>query len=175
MHSLLARLQNKFIEAFADSSAYRDCVQGTLRYIDRSNQLHGEASTKLMGPKPGTLLQMAEHFPLCSAGGHGVGPPTVTAEVSLPGERRTSSKRRPALLVARSSRRRTSFPLVPGQRAHGPGVAKDLGLTKTNGLTNRTPVIDLSPKLRRRYARVFGSVDGLDQSAKVVDSLKQIS
>jgi hypothetical protein len=83
MHSSLALLKNSFIEAFADGSAYRGCEQGTLRYIDKSNNYTAEATTKLLGPKPGILLQMAEHFPHCSAGGRGVRPPTVTAEVSF--------------------------------------------------------------------------------------------
>jgi hypothetical protein len=119
---------------------------------------------------------MAEHFPHCSAGGRGVRPPTVTAEVV---SRRTEDVFLKTPLLSLSQRffapEKLNPSCVPGSRAHGRGIGKELDRTKTNGLTSRTPVIGLSPKLRRRYARVLGAVDGLDQSAKVVDSLKKIS
>ena len=109
MHSSLALLTNSFIEAFAGGSANRGCEQGTLRYIDKSNNYidksnnyTGEATKNILGPKPGILLQMAEHFPHCSAGGRGVRPPTVNLRSEF--SRRTKDvflKTPPALLVAR--------------------------------------------------------------------------
>jgi hypothetical protein len=116
MHSSLALLTNSFIEAFAGGSANRGCEQGTLRYIDKSNSYTdksnnyidksnnytGEATKNILGPKPGILLQMAEHFPHCSAGGRGVRPPTVNLRSEF--SRRTKDvflKTPPALLVAR--------------------------------------------------------------------------
>jgi hypothetical protein len=116
MHSSLAPLTKSFIEAFAGGSANRGCEQGTLRYIDKSNSYidksnnyidksnnyTGEATKNILGPKPGILLQMAEHFPHCSAGGRGVRPPTVNLRSEF--SRRTKDvflKTPPALLVAR--------------------------------------------------------------------------
>jgi hypothetical protein len=100
MHSSLALLRNSFIEAFADGSTNRGCEQGTLRYIVRSTTTQVKPLRNFLGPRPGTLLQMAEHFPHCSAGGRGVGPPTVAAEVSFQANEGRLPKDAPALLVA---------------------------------------------------------------------------
>jgi hypothetical protein len=130
MHSSLALLINSFIEAFAGGSANRGCEQGTLRYIDKSNSYidksnnyidksnnyTGEATKNILGPKPGILLQMAEHFPHCSAGGRGVRPPTVAAEVSFQANKGHLPKDAPALLVARFfAPEKLNPPLYPGR------------------------------------------------------------
>jgi hypothetical protein len=44
MHSSLAPLTKSFIEAFAGGSANRGCEQGTLRYIDKSNNNYIDTS-----------------------------------------------------------------------------------------------------------------------------------
>jgi hypothetical protein len=175
MHNSLALLQ-KFLskrcrKAAPIGAAFRERFDTSIK----QTTTHIKRTAKVLSPEPGTLLQMAAHFPHCSAGGRSDGPPTGAASEF---SRRTKDVFLKTPLPPLSPDLRAGE--APSTFVTGEQTPRSCGRKGTRPNLDEWPYQQNtsdrpSPKLRRRYARVLGAVDCLDQSAKVVDSLKQIS